>query len=236
MADGVDLFLDHYRAGHDTAVLVCPGFYQHRRMTRCRLIGSAVAAAGYDVLVLDLRGHGQSGGSYTFGLREPDDVRRVLDRVRPQYRRLEILGFSMGAAIAIHALARSRQADGVLAVGAVADPNLIRPWTISWRDALRSCWNWRRGIRTFRSRTLPYGKPRALDVVDRLSPIPMLFVHGARDWLVQPKQSELLYQRAGEPKQLRLIEGGRHAEELFDDDPDGFVRLCTEWFQRDEPP
>ena len=105
MADGVDLFVDHYRAGRDTAVLVCPGFYQHRRTTRCRRIGTAIAAAGFDVLMLDLRGHGDSGGSYTFGAREPDDLRRVLDRVRPRFRRLEVLAFSMGAAIAIQTIA-----------------------------------------------------------------------------------------------------------------------------------
>ena len=61
--------------------------------------------------------------------------------------------------------------------------------------------------------------------------MPVLFMHGTRDWLVPLQHSQQLCARAQEPKRLRLIEDGRHAEELFEQDPGGFVRRCVEWFQ-----
>jgi len=182
------------------------------------------------VVVFDFRGHGQSGGLYTFGQRETEDLRTVLDFACPRYRKLGVLAFSLGASIAIQTLARTHQADGLIAVSPVANLDTVTLRSVWWPGAFRSWWSQLRVSRSFRGLTLHYGKPRALDVVDRVSPVPLLLIHGTKDWLVNVRQSQLLYAQAREPKQLHLVEGGRHAEELFEDDPDGFGRLCSAWF------
>ena len=77
-------------------------------------------AQGYDVLLPDSRGHGESGGRIaTFGLLESDDVRRWTAWVRTQAPGCTyLLGESMGAAIAVQATAVT---PGICAA-AVEDP------------------------------------------------------------------------------------------------------------------
>jgi fermentation-respiration switch protein FrsA (DUF1100 family) len=40
----------------------------------------------------------------------------------------------------------------------------------------------------------------------------VLLVHGTRDPLVDPSNSQALYAAAGEPKELWLVDGGGHAD------------------------
>ena len=56
-------------------------------------------------------------------------------------------------------------------------------------------------------------------VVDRLAPRPLLVVHGAENGLHRPEEAHALYEHAGEPKQLVLLEGKGHTEWMFDEDP-----------------
>ncbi len=230
-SDGVEIALDHYQTSSSPAVIViCPGFFQHRRTPRFRRIASRVVQAGYDVAVFDFRGHGQSRGLYTFGRYEPEDLKAVMQFVRPGYPKVGVLAFSLGASIAIQTLAETHQAHGLIAVSPVANLDTITVRSVWWPGAVRSWWSQRAVYRPFRGLSLHYGKPHALDVVERVSPIPILLIHGTKDWLVNAQQSRLLYANAREPKRLQLIEGGRHAEELFEDDPNGFVELCHNWF------
>ncbi|AJE81430.1 MULTISPECIES: alpha/beta hydrolase [Streptomyces] len=64
-------------------------------------------------------------------------------------------------------------------------------------------------------------------VVHRLAPRPLLIVHGSENRLHLPQEAEALYERAREPKRLRLIEGAGHTEWMFDDHPT-FLSLVDE--------
>ena len=72
-------------------------------------------------------------------------------------------------------------------------------------------------------------KARPIEQVPRLTPIPILFIHGTRDVIVGVAHSRRLYAAAQEPKRLALIEGGAHAEALFRDDPPRFLELVNGW-------
>ena len=54
-------------------------------------------------------------------------------------------------------------------------------------------------------------------VVDRLAPRPLLLVHGAENRLHSPEESRELFRRAGDPKELVLLEGAGHCEWMYDD-------------------
>ncbi|MET1159523.1 MAG: alpha/beta fold hydrolase [Thermoprotei archaeon] len=64
---------------------------------------------GYTVLVVDMRGHGESDGEYTtLGYRESDDVVELVDFLRRNgYGRIGVYGFSMGGAISIMTAAKT---------------------------------------------------------------------------------------------------------------------------------
>jgi pimeloyl-ACP methyl ester carboxylesterase len=55
--------------------------------------------------------------------------------------------------------------------------------------------------------------------VERLAPRPLLLVHGAENALHAPEESKTLYERAGEPKELVLLDGRGHTEWMYDDHP-----------------
>ncbi|WP_017611860.1 alpha/beta hydrolase [Nocardiopsis salina] len=52
-----------------------------------------------------------------------------------------------------------------------------------------------------------------------ISPRPLLVVHGEENRLHQPEEARSLYEHAGEPKELIMLEGKGHTEWMFDDDP-----------------
>ena len=46
--------------------------------------------------------------------------------------------------------------------------------------------------------------------IPKISPRPILLIHGRYDNLVPAAQAKLLYKRAGEPKELWLVPGAKH--------------------------
>jgi alpha/beta superfamily hydrolase len=58
------------------------------------------------------------------------------------------------------------------------------------------------------------------EVVDQLAPKPQLLIHGTADDILPHRSSELIFERADEPKRLQLIEGADHrmsgrSDEIF---------------------
>ena len=74
-------------------------------------------------------------------------------------------------------------------------------------------------------------KIRPSDIVDKISPIPVLFLHGEKDWLVKLSHSRLLFNKAKEPKALTIMKDGGHAERMFDAFPDQFMKICLRQFR-----
>src|SRR4051812_33351526 len=70
--------------------------------------------------------------------------------------------------------------------------------------------------RFLKTRVSPHGWPvvpeAPVEVVDRISPTPLLVVHGDRDHYFPIEHPQALYDAAREPKELWLIEGFGHAE------------------------
>ena len=56
-------------------------------------------------------------------------------------------------------------------------------------------------------------------MVARLAPRPLLIVHGAQNELHKPIEARSMFDNAGEPKRLELLENSGHTEWMFDDNP-----------------
>jgi pimeloyl-ACP methyl ester carboxylesterase len=181
---------------------------------------------------MDFRGHGRSSGLYTFSAQEGADLDAVLDWARARYARIGVLGFSLGAAIAINTLSRNR--DRIRSLIVVSAPCAFEEIEFRWwtPEAMRRGLlglEWGAGCRPGN----PWlKKERPIERVPALSPIPILLIHGTRDVIVDVEHSRRLYAAAQEPKQLEIVEGGSHAEALFRDDSTRFNRLVNAWFER----
>lgn len=217
--DGTALRYDVYPAAARTAILIVPGFWRERRHPSMVRLAALVHDLGYVAAVCDLRGHGESGGTFGFNLHEHHDIATIVENLvaRERVEDVVLVGLSYGGAIAISTAARHRlPLSALVLISAVADFDMlaprINPFTIhrhiAWRLAFR------RPRFAWRVRHAP--KLRAIDDIANVR-VPLCFVHVKNDWLVGHRHSVALYERANEPKELHVmdIEGGYHADRIF---------------------
>lgn len=70
------------------------------------------------------------------------------------------------------------------------------------------------------------------DVVARISPRPIFFIHAGEDNLVSPEETENLYARAGEPKRILIVPGVSHVDFYLGDALEQVTAASLEWFRR----
>jgi fermentation-respiration switch protein FrsA (DUF1100 family) len=182
-------------------------------------IGTNMWRAGYGVLLFDFRGRGESDPwPQTLISREVDDLRAAVAYAhgRAPRSRIGVVGFSMGAAVALLAAA---QEPAVAAV--VADSSFT-----SGRDvvghAVRSVLRVPPEILVLaadevvhRRHGYRFSHARPLDVVGALAPRPLLIIHGESDTVVPVEHAHRLYLAAREPRELWVVPGVEHCGAYF---------------------
>ena len=217
--DGIRISIHLYHQEEEAELLIIsPGFFKSKETLIFQRMARALAV-NRAVLCMDFRGHGRSGGLYTFSALESADLQAVLVFARERYQRIGILGFSLGGAIAINTLSRFR--EQVFSLVTVSAPCIFEEIEFKiWGPGVI-----RRGISCLeRGSGCHPGNPflekeRPLDHVGQLGGLPVLIVHGDRDGVVSVKHGQRLFRQAREPKRLEIIRGGGHAEMLFREEP-----------------
>ncbi|MCU0494521.1 MAG: lysophospholipase [Chloroflexaceae bacterium] len=198
-------------------------------------IGTGCWRAGHNVLLFDFRGRGESDNwPNTLISREVEDLKTALAyaRKRQPQARIGVVGFSMGAAVAIltaadepsfsavvadspFATATEVVAGGVRAVLRIpADP------LIALTDLLVE-----------RSHGYRLSRVRPVDVVSRLAPRPLFLIHGTADTLIPVSHAHQLFAAASQPKELWLYDGAEHCGAYFAD-RETYVARVTAFFQQ----
>ena len=192
----------------------------------------------FNVLLLDLRGHGQSGGERTsVGFLERLDILaavRWLDAELGE-RPIGVLGISMGGATAILAAGLEERpriaavvADSPFArlrspvLAAICGrgyPRAVSP-VLAWSVCTIASWQ----VRARRALD-------PIDVVERIAPRPLLIIHGEADALTPVENAYALYQRAGQPKELWVAPGVEHAR-VAASDPRAYADRIRAFFER----
>ena len=217
-ADGERLAARHHPGkGGDVGVVVAHGFTGSIDKPGVQAVCRALAAhAG--VLAFDFRGHGRSTGHSTLGHLEVSDLEAAVVHMRELgYERVVTCGWSMGGSVVLRHAALMRGVDAVVSVSAVSrwfyrDTKPMRRlhWAIETRAGRIVT------RRVLGTRVSPDGWPvvpeSPVEVAGRISPIPLLLVHGDRDHYFPVEHPQALYAAANEPKELWLVEGFGHAE------------------------
>lgn len=196
-------------------VLICHGFGTNRREGHDTV--GWLTAAGDGVLLFDFQAHGESEGrTTTVGLREVDDALaavRWLQQRQGAETPILGLGFSMGASVLIMAAARCPAIQAVVLDSPFA--TLERAVARSFRVFFRL------PPRVFSRPTLWFaerftggrlGDVQPITAMAHIAPRPVLIIQCGDDGIVDPEDSLLLYEAAGEPKSLWRLPTGGHVE------------------------
>lgn len=183
----------------------------------CVGIAAALWRRGANVLLFDLRGRGSSEGAImSLGYFETLDAFAAVGYAlsRAPGSPLGLIGYSMGAAVALMAAARDERVGAVVADSPFAsERGLIEALLRKQMCPLHP------PVVALTERLLPYdpGKVAPLRDVAKIAPRASLFVHGLLDETCDPNDSLRLYEAAGDPKELWLLEEAGHCGAYFAD-------------------
>ena len=179
-------------------------------------IANGLHGAGYQILMFDFRAHGQSEGRATsFGWLERHDLEGALTFLGSHETNHDQLyglyGISMGGSVALMVAAADER------IGAVAvespyhnlEESLGHHLTLLYRLPR---WPFLPFIATvYRLRFGVWPRQMSpIDVIDRISPRPVLIIHGEEDARMPLTTIQALADRARPPKELWIVRGATH--------------------------
>jgi len=238
-ADGVPLRGWFFRAAAPSgnAVILLHGVADNRASASG--FARMFLARHYDVLAIDARAHGESGGSLaTYGLLEVDDLHRWADWLTTEHaeRRLFGLGESMGAAILLQSL---RDDHRFAAVAAESPFSSLREVAYYRLAAKLHCGPWlgRTLLRPIVETGFWYARLRYGLKLGQVSPaaaaastqVPILLIHGAEDRNIPPSQSRQILAAARGHVELWIVPHAGHTAACAQS-PGEFERRVTAWF------
>jgi alpha/beta superfamily hydrolase len=185
------------------------------------LLAQRFCNAGFITLIFNFRGIGKSEGNLDI-LGWSRDLQAALDFLydlkEVDKTRFCLLGFSGGAAVSVYTAAHNPRISSVITCACPADFRSLRQretpldsikrfrqiGAIRDKDFPPSIEEWERGFETI----------TPIDWIDKISPRPLLLVHGDADELIPLDHAQKLYQKAKEPKELKIIHGAKHKMRL----------------------
>lgn len=231
--DNIKIAINHYECNCDSVVIVCPGWFMTKDSKAFKNL-SEDFNKNYDVITMDFRGHGKSGGFFTFTAKELLDLNAVVNYAKNEcgYKNIYLLGFSLGGALVLLCGAECSLVDKIIAVSAPTNFMKIENLMFmpqAWIPTLLQKFEPKRWL-TIRAGFPFFKKIKPIDIVSKLT-VPTLFIAGEKDPTVFPWHTEALYNKTVCKKQYKLFKNGNHAEDLYHDFPEEFLNLCFEWLE-----
>ncbi len=174
-------------------------------------------AAGFVTLIFNFRGTGLAQGNldilgWTRDLKAAIDYLCSMDEV--DRSRLCLLGSSAGAAVSVYVAANDPRMSSVITFACPANFGFLAN-----KQQVNSLLDHFRSIGLIKDADFPPSIDGWLDsfntvspirYIQKISPRPLLLIHGEKDDLVPVEHAYRLYEKAGEPKELVIIPGAGH--------------------------
>ena len=181
------------------------------------LLAEKICRNGLAVLIFNFRGTGDSGGNFDI-LGWTRDLQTAIDYLWSladiDKSRLSLVGFSAGAAVSVYVASRDKRVSGVAACACPADFSFFTE-----TNEPQSVIDRFRKIGAIEYADFPPSVEEGFDHFNMVTPInhvagitprPLLLVHGSEDETVPISHAHHLYEKAGEPKELVIIDGAGH--------------------------
>jgi uncharacterized protein len=197
-------------------------------------LAAELHGVGLAVLMIDLRGHGESEGKrYTFGVHERRDVLGALDFLIEQGfapGKIGVLGISLGGAAVIGAAVEERAIGAVVVESTFADINLlIKP---KWKPESGLPLFFLPGVFLMWQLLIGFDlrKVKPVEELRYISPRPILVLHSRVDEKVDIAHAYVIKDAVPEVK-LVIFEGCNHAE-LFRDQPEKYLDVLLDFLKK----
>ncbi len=216
---GVDFAGTLRDAGRPSGVVLVHGIVGSRRLPELDEVAAALAAE-HDTLAIDVRGHGDTPGRFTWGREEWRQVDAAARYFAAGGRRVALVGFSFGGYHAVRAKARGAPADRLVLVSAPADRTILDHFPFGpafWRHLPVMLRSSRRRRARFEGAYWPGGALLS-DGEIRRADCPTLVIHGTGDWLVSRRHARRYLDLLPSAAYLEFSRGF-HAEYLMASHP-----------------
>lgn len=224
----------HFAAGHSKIIIIAHGFYNSKEAVVLQQLAK-ILLDEYDIFMFDFRGHGKSSGLFTWASKEGRDLKAAAQYLKGRYQKTGFIAFSFGGSIAINVLSCEPIADSFICVSAPAYISRIdyNFWQLDWQGDVVYTLLSKEGRKGKGIRPGPFWlkKEEPINNIAKLN-IPVLFLHGEKDWVIKPWHSRALYERANSFKRIVCFKNGPHAEYLMRDNKEQFVEEIKRWFSQ----
>ena len=181
------------------------------------LLAERFSNEGFVSFIFNFRGTGESEGNFdmpgwTRDLKAAIDYLFQLDYVDKS--RLSLMGFSGGAMASVYCAANDKRVSSVVACACPA-----RFFDISEFSRIEEFLAYCREVGIIRDSSFPpsvekwargFDEVRPIEWIHKISPRPLLIIHGESDQTVPLSHARELYRKAKEPKEISIIPGAEH--------------------------
>lgn len=208
--------------------------------------------AGYDIFAFDFRGHGQSECEPHYVPRqwvtdrEVNDIRGALAFIaewlesRGLPAELGVVGISRGGGAAILAAGEEPRIRAIVVDGLFSTDLTIEYFMKRWAYIFAKVrvfenhhnffWRFLRWV-VIQAAQREFGCtfPSVRKAIERMTPRPLMFIHGQKDSYLPVELGRALYNLAPQPKLMWLAPGARHNQAVILH-PDRYAELTTRFF------
>ena len=207
-------------------------------------LATRLAEAGFAVLTFDFRGFRQSEGLFSLAGEIKDAsaaISHLLESDLTAHSWCGVYGASYGGAVAVCALAEDKRPKALCLRAPVydtlwfAESPIIRPSVLyivqTDPTQIRGIEDPETQVQLLRRMVEDARVHNPMNEISKISPCPLLIVHGSDDASIDLAGVKRLYELAGEPKDLVIVEGADHNLS----DPRAYeitMKTVVEWFKK----